>query len=90
MRASNNNEFAGEHIQLLPEGISLEELEKLIIQLALKKSGGNQTKAAKYLKTSRDTLRYRMKKFGLGENGKEEGRFDGEELEGEQIAPCGA
>ncbi|GAW65458.1 fis family transcriptional regulator [Geoanaerobacter pelophilus] len=90
MRANSNNEFAGEHILLPPEGISLEELEKLIIQLALKKSGGNQTKAAKYLKTSRDTLRYRMKKFGLGENGKEEGRFDGEELEGEQIAPCGA
>ena len=72
MRAEMSNDFSGEHILLPPEGISLEELEKLIIQLALKKSAGNQTKAAKYLKTSRDTLRYRMKKFGLGENGKEE------------------
>uniref|UniRef100_C6E3D4 Two component, sigma54 specific, transcriptional regulator, Fis family n=1 Tax=Geobacter sp. (strain M21) TaxID=443144 RepID=C6E3D4_GEOSM len=90
MRANSNNEFAGEHILLPPEGISLEELEKLIIQLALKKSGGNQTKAAKYLKTSRDTLRYRMKKFGLGENGREEGRGDSEEPEGEQMVPYDA
>jgi two-component system, NtrC family, response regulator AtoC len=66
------SDFAGEHIVLPSAGISLEELEKLLIQLALKKSGGNQTQAAKYLKTSRDTLRYRMKKFGLGENCKEE------------------
>lgn len=65
--------FSGEHIYLPPTGISLEELEKLLIQLALKKSDGNQTKAARFLKTSRDTLRYRMKKFGLSDNGKEEG-----------------
>ncbi|MCM0083556.1 sigma-54 dependent transcriptional regulator [Geomonas sp. Red32] len=63
----------GEHIVLPANGISLEELEKQLIQLALKKSGGNQTKAAKFLKTSRDTLRYRMKKFGFSESGREEG-----------------
>lgn len=57
-----------EHIALPASGISLEELEKLLIKFALKKSGGNQTKAARFLKTSRDTLRYRMKKFGLVEN----------------------
>ena len=45
---------------------------KLLIKFALKKSGGNQTKAARFLKTSRDTLRYRMKKFGLGENKEDE------------------
>jgi two-component system, NtrC family, response regulator AtoC len=66
------SDFAGEHIMLPASGISLEELEKLLIQLALKKSGGNQTKAAKFLKTSRDTLRYRMKKFGIGEPTKDE------------------
>jgi two-component system response regulator AtoC len=66
------SDFAGEHILLPATGISLEELEKLLIQFALKKSGGNQTKAAKFLKTSRDTLRYRMKKFGLSDTGKEE------------------
>jgi two-component system, NtrC family, response regulator AtoC len=59
--------FDGEHLFLPPDGISLEELEKLLIQYALKKSAGNQTRAARFLKTSRDTLRYRMKKFGLGD-----------------------
>ncbi len=53
------------HITLPSSGISLEELEKNIIQLALKKHAGNQTKAARYLQLSRDTLRYRMKKFDL-------------------------
>ena len=58
-------EPGGEYILLPPDGISLDELEKMVIQLALKKSDGNQTRAAKFLKTSRDTLRYRMKKFAL-------------------------
>lgn len=53
------------HITLPSSGISLEELEKSIIRLALEKHAGNQTKAARYLKLSRDTLRYRMKKFDL-------------------------
>jgi len=66
------SDLAGEHIVIPATGISLDELEKLLIQLALRKSGGNQTKAAKFLKTSRDTLRYRMKKFGISDNGKEE------------------
>ncbi|HBG07582.1 MAG: Fis family transcriptional regulator [Geobacteraceae bacterium GWC2_58_44] len=66
------SDAAGEHIVLPASGISLEELEKLLIQLALRKSGGNQTKAARYLKTSRDTLRYRMKKFGISDGTREE------------------
>jgi two-component system, NtrC family, response regulator AtoC len=70
--AGIRSDLAGEHILLPATGISLEELEKLLIQFALKKSGGNQTKAAKFLKTSRDTLRYRMKKFGFSDAGKDE------------------
>ncbi|HEY5513552.1 MAG TPA: sigma-54 dependent transcriptional regulator [Geomonas sp.] len=66
------SDSAGTHILLPESGISLEELEKLLIQFALEKSDGNQTKAAKFLKTSRDTLRYRIKKFGLGEAGKDD------------------
>ncbi|GFO56948.1 sigma-54-dependent Fis family transcriptional regulator [Geomonas sp. Red276] len=58
---------AGETIELPPSGIALDELEKLMIQRALAMSEGNQTRAARLLKTSRDTLRYRMKKHGLGE-----------------------
>jgi DNA-binding NtrC family response regulator len=66
------SDLAGEHIVIPASGISLEELEKLLIQLALRKSGGNQSKAAKFLKTSRDTLRYRMKKFGFGDAARDE------------------
>jgi len=57
--------FAG--FQLPPEGISFEEVEKQLITLALENAGGNQSKAAKSLKMSRDTLRYRMKKYGISE-----------------------
>jgi DNA-binding protein Fis len=32
---------------------------------ALQKTGGNQTQAAQLLGISRDTLRYRIKKFNL-------------------------
>jgi DNA-binding NtrC family response regulator len=47
------------------EGISLEEVEKLLIMKALAKAEGNQTKAAQLLKISRHTLLYRMEKYGL-------------------------
>jgi two-component system response regulator AtoC len=46
-------------------GMSLEENEKQLILRALDKTGGNQTQAAKLLKITRDTLRYKMKKFKL-------------------------
>jgi DNA-binding NtrC family response regulator len=50
---------------LPPEGIDLAAWERSLIEQALKESGGNQTKAAKRLGLSRDTFRYRQKKFGL-------------------------
>ncbi len=53
------------NLQLPPEGISLEGLEKELIVKALEKCGGNQTKAAQYLDLSRKTLIYRMEKYGL-------------------------
>jgi PAS domain S-box-containing protein len=46
-------------------GLSLEENEKQLILRALEKTNGNQTQAAKLLKITRDTLRYKMKKFRL-------------------------
>jgi PAS domain S-box-containing protein len=46
-------------------GMSLEENVKQLILRALEKTGGNQTQAAKLLKVTRDTLRYKMKKFKL-------------------------
>jgi two-component system NtrC family response regulator len=45
--------------------MSLEETEKTMLTEALQKTGGNQTQAAQLLGISRDTLRYRIKKFNL-------------------------
>jgi DNA-binding protein Fis len=36
-----------------------------MIEQALRESGGNQTQAAQRLGVSRDTLRYRLKKYGI-------------------------
>ena len=58
-------ESSGMGITLPPNGITLEEVEKMLIQQALQRFDGNQTKAANCLGMSRDTIRYRMKKFGL-------------------------
>ena len=50
---------------LPPEGVGLTQWERSLIEQALRESGGNQTKAALRLGISRDTLRYRLKKFGI-------------------------
>jgi two-component system response regulator AtoC len=47
------------------EGMSLEENERSLLVRALDKTKGNQTQAARLLKITRDTLRYKMKKFNL-------------------------
>src|SRR5262252_8200036 len=57
----------------IPEGgTSLEDVEHALVELALQQSHGNQIKAAKLLNISRDALRYKMKKFGLGHSEEEE------------------
>jgi len=45
--------------------LSLDNLEKKAIQIALQKAGGNQTKAAKFLDIPRHVLLYRLKKFNI-------------------------
>jgi DNA-binding NtrC family response regulator len=52
-------------IDLLPQGISLEAIEKELILKALEKCGWNQTQAAHYLDLSRKTLIYRMERHGI-------------------------
>jgi DNA-binding NtrC family response regulator len=57
-------------LELPPQGISLEAVEKELILKALKRFDGNQTKAAAFLDISRRTLIYRMEKHGIhGEPG---------------------
>jgi DNA-binding NtrC family response regulator len=53
------------NIRIPPGGIDIEEVEKELIRQALDVTGGNQTRASKLLNLSRDTLRYRMQKFGF-------------------------
>jgi DNA-binding NtrC family response regulator len=53
---------------LPPQGIVLEEVEESLLRQALERSRGNRTHAARLLGVSRDTLRYKLKKFGLAES----------------------
>ena len=55
----------GIDIKIPPGGIDIEEVEKELIRQSLDMTRGNQTKAAKLLSLTRDTLRYRMQKFGF-------------------------
>ncbi|HLF15065.1 MAG TPA: sigma-54 dependent transcriptional regulator [Bacteroidota bacterium] len=47
------------------ESLPLSDLERQALVNALEKSGNNQSRAAKILRITRDTLRYRMKKYGI-------------------------
>src|SRR5450759_3526687 len=46
-------------------GLDLEELERDLICQALARAEGNKTGAARLLGLSRDTLRYRLEKYGI-------------------------
>ena len=48
-----------------PQGIKLDDIERDLIQLALKKTNDNQNQAAKLLGITRQTLIYRMKKYNI-------------------------
>ena len=55
-------------LHIPPEGVSMEKVEEGLVRQALERTGGNQTRAAKLLDISRDSLRYRMQKFGIDPN----------------------
>ncbi|OGP77206.1 MAG: Fis family transcriptional regulator [Deltaproteobacteria bacterium RBG_19FT_COMBO_60_16] len=50
---------------LPPEGLSLVDLEKKVIERALRLKGGNITQTAAYLRIPRHVLVYRIEKFGI-------------------------
>jgi PAS domain S-box-containing protein len=52
-------------LEIPTDGLSLEENERTLLARALEKTAGNQTQAARLLRITRDTLRYKMKKFNL-------------------------
>ncbi len=51
--------------ELPADGVDLETLERDLVRQALRRTGGNQTKAAALLGLNRDQIRYRIEKFGL-------------------------
>jgi len=54
-----------EAVDLPPNGIDLEQLERSLVVQSLDRSGWNQTKAAGLLGLNRDQIRYRIEKFKL-------------------------
>jgi PAS domain S-box-containing protein len=56
---------SGPSMEIPTEGLSLEDNERMLLTRALEKTAGNQTQAARLLRITRDTLRYKMKKFNL-------------------------
>jgi two-component system response regulator AtoC len=53
-------------------GLDVHELERSLVEQALERTGGNQTRAGELLGLNRDQIRYRIEKFKLarkGENG---------------------
>jgi DNA-binding NtrC family response regulator len=52
-------------VDIPTDGLSLEDNERSLLARALEKTNGNQTQAARLLRITRDTLRYKMKKFNL-------------------------
>jgi two-component system, NtrC family, response regulator AtoC len=72
--SSTSAESAGKQLsngRVLPrlyipeEGTSLEEVERAMVELAMRQANNNQTHAARLLDISRDALRYKLKKFDL-------------------------
>jgi two-component system, NtrC family, response regulator AtoC len=55
----------GLQVELPPQGVPLEELERAVIREALDQCGGNVSRTARFLSISRQTLIYRMKKHEL-------------------------
>jgi DNA-binding NtrC family response regulator len=56
---------SGFDYELPREGIDFSEFERAVLAQALRRAGGNQTRAASLLGLTRDQIRYRMGKFGL-------------------------
>ena len=61
--AGSNGEI--EKPSLLTYGLSVDEMEKKMLQEALQRTGGNISEASRLLKITRNTLRYRMAKYHL-------------------------
>jgi two-component system NtrC family response regulator len=59
---SEGGEFV---MNLPPDGVAMDSVEEYLLREALRRNDGNQTRAAKFLRITRNTLIYRMQKYGL-------------------------
>jgi two-component system response regulator AtoC len=57
---------------LLPEGMTLEQWEQMMIREALRHANGNKSQAARLLGLTRNALRYRLSQMGLDGGGADE------------------
>jgi len=73
--------LGGLRMEVPDEGVALEEVEKALLLTALNRNGWNQSRAARYLGLSRNTLIYRMQKYHLRRG---DGEQDARAGEGEQ------
>ena len=65
-RSDGRVPLGGPPITEIPgEGTSLEDSERRLVTRALERTSGNQTQAARLLRITRDTLRYKMRKFNF-------------------------
>jgi DNA-binding NtrC family response regulator len=61
----NSGAPSADPFDLPAAGVDLEALERSLVAQALRRAGGNQTKAAALLGLNRDQIRYRIEKFRL-------------------------
>ncbi len=66
-RARVSVENGGLVVELPPDGMAFEAIEKAILQTALQMSGNNVVRAARLLRLGRGSLRYRLEKYELVE-----------------------
>jgi len=53
---------------LPPSGLDIHEVERSLVEQALERTGGNQTRAGDLLGLNRDQIRYRIEKFNLAKS----------------------
>lgn len=59
-------------IKIPPHGVNFEEVERQLIRIAMRHCNNNASAAARFLRMTRETLRYRLKKFGIREGVEQE------------------
>jgi two-component system response regulator AtoC len=65
--ALTTNEVDKFEIKVPNNGVNLEDVERELIRIAMRHCNNNASAAARFLRMTRETLRYRLKKFGIKE-----------------------